>query len=192
MCIVISFGNWYEFSNTYKLYAILKVPVPQTRILKIGSRIIEPHSYSGWYSDWKWTFHHAHCCELALWSSVRFPLLQNPHASLLARWIGELRLSRHMLNIYSIELNRWMYEKRPFCVYLWKKGKVNPSVSLSLLSQSTLPVYDIAFVRKMSNGIVLSFKLGRECQCELRWNIWHESQMTISASNKQVPQFSSW
>jgi hypothetical protein len=49
-------------------------------------------------------------------------------------------------------------------------------------------VYDIAFVRKISNGIVVFFKLRLECQCELRWNIWHESQMTISERNKQVHQ----
>jgi len=83
--------------------------------------------------------------------------------------------------------------RKDHSVYIYgKKGKVNPSVSLSLLSQSTLPVYDIAFVRKISCGIALFLKLGWECQCELRWNIWHESQMTISASNKQVPQVSSW
>lgn len=62
--------------------------------------------------------------------------------------------------------------RKDHSVYIYgKKGKINPFVSLSLLSQSTLPVYDIAFVSKISNGIVLSFKLGREYQCELMWNI---------------------
>ena len=116
-----------------------------------------------------------------------------PPTSLLARWIGRTT----SIETYAEYLFDWaeplnVREKTILCIFMEKKGKVNPSVSFSLLSQSTLPVYDIAFVRKISNGIVLFFKLGRECQCELRWNIWHESQMTSSASNKQVPQVLSW